>query len=91
MGKGSICNESAKQKLNTKSSTKAELVGVDDISPQILWTNYFVRAQGCNDCETTVFQDNESAIPLENKGKSSSGSRMKHMNVRHFFVKDCIE
>ena len=30
LGHGSILSISAKQKINTKSSTKAELVGVDD-------------------------------------------------------------
>jgi hypothetical protein len=29
------------QKLNTKSSTEVELVGVDDVMPLILWTRYF--------------------------------------------------
>merc|ERR1712157_627754 len=33
MGKGAIYAKSSKQKLNTKSSTKAELVGVDDMMP----------------------------------------------------------
>jgi hypothetical protein len=33
---------------NTKSSTKAELVGVDDVMPPVLWTLYFLEAQGYN-------------------------------------------
>ena len=36
MGKGSIYNRSTKQKINTKSSTETQLVGMDDILPQIL-------------------------------------------------------
>jgi hypothetical protein len=49
MGKGSIYSASKTQRLNTKSSTEAELVGVDDVSAQILWTRYFsgrARIQG---------------------------------------------
>jgi hypothetical protein len=38
MGKGSIYSRSTRQKLNTKSSTEAELVGVDGVMPQVLWT-----------------------------------------------------
>ena len=38
LGKGSIYSTSIRQKLNTKSSTEAELVGVSDVMPQILGT-----------------------------------------------------
>jgi hypothetical protein len=34
MGKGALYSKSAKQKLNTKSSTEAELVGASDFLPQ---------------------------------------------------------
>jgi hypothetical protein len=49
LGKGSVYLTSTKQKLNTKSSTEAELVGVDDVMPLILWTQYFwmLRAMAC--------------------------------------------
>ena len=46
VGKGTICSESAKQKLNTRSSTETESVGADDCMPQVLWTNHFIGAQG---------------------------------------------
>ena len=59
MGHGGIINISTKQKLNTKSSTEAELVGVDDISGQLLWTNYFLKEQGYN-FKTLLLQDNKS-------------------------------
>ncbi len=91
MGKGSVYNRSTKQKINTKSSTETEVVGVDDILPQVLWTNYFMKAQGWNSYKTIVYQDNKSTILLENNGKLSSSNRKKHINVRYFFVKDCIE
>ncbi len=91
MGKGSIMNRSTKQKINTTSSTETEVVAVNDVLPQILWTNYFMRAQGWSISETVVYQDNRSAILLENNGKLSSSNRTKHINVRYFFVKDCIE
>mmetsp|Transcript_43635 Transcript_43635/g.63996 ORF Transcript_43635/g.63996 Transcript_43635/m.63996 type:complete len:193 (+) Transcript_43635:143-721(+) len=44
LGKGAIFSASRKQKLNTKSSTEAELAGVDDMLPQILWTRHFLVA-----------------------------------------------
>mmetsp|Transcript_26671 Transcript_26671/g.56142 ORF Transcript_26671/g.56142 Transcript_26671/m.56142 type:complete len:625 (+) Transcript_26671:3224-5098(+) len=70
LGKGVVTGGSKKQKINTRSSTEAELVGVDDFSGQILWTNYFIQAQGYRVKETTFFQDNQSAILLEKMGKS---------------------
>jgi hypothetical protein len=38
LGKGAVTTISAKQKLNTRSSTEAELVGADDIVGQAMWT-----------------------------------------------------
>jgi len=38
LGKGAVYSSSFKQKLNTKSSTEAELVGIDDTIGQVLWT-----------------------------------------------------
>jgi hypothetical protein len=48
LGRGVIYGTSKQQKLNTKSSTKEELVGVDYVMPQVLWTLYSLEAQGCN-------------------------------------------
>jgi len=41
LGKGAVYSSSCKQKQNTKSSTKAELVGIDDAMGQVLWTEHF--------------------------------------------------
>ena len=46
LGKGSIDSTSTKQKLNSKSSTEAELIGMSDIIGQILWTQNFLAEQG---------------------------------------------
>ena len=35
-----------KQELNTKRSTKAELLGDDDIIPECFLTGYFLKSQG---------------------------------------------
>eukprot|EP00957_Ditylum_brightwellii_P027214 2057329-Ditylum_brightwellii.AAC.1 len=61
-----------KQRLNTKSSTETELIGVDDAMPHVLWTRYFLEAQGYNEKSSTVYQDNLSAMLLEKNGKWSS-------------------
>ena len=38
--------ESIKQKLNTNSSTKADIVIADDVLTQVMWTQYFLKEQG---------------------------------------------
>ena len=65
LGKGSITTISNKQKLNTKSSTEAELVGVDDASGHVFWTRELLNEQGYKVKENIIYQDNQSAILLE--------------------------
>ena len=81
LGKGIIYGTSTRQKLNTHSSTEAELVAVDDCMSQILWTRYFLDAQGYNINNCIVYQDNKSAILLEQNGRASSSKRTRHINI----------
>ena len=46
LGWGALHAKSAKQKLNTKSSTEAELVGLSEYVPYNIWLLNFVGAQG---------------------------------------------
>ncbi len=91
LGKGMPITASKKQKVNGKSSTESELIGVDDMLPHILWTHYFLEAQGYDIKENIVHQDNKSAILSEINGKGSSSKRTKHIKIRPFFVKDKID
>jgi len=90
MGKGAVISGSNKQKLNTKSSTEAELVGVDDYMAKILSVRYFTEDQGYPVGTTTVHQDNQSTILLEKNGPASSSKRTRHINIRYFFVTDRV-
>ena len=89
-GTGAVLSQSSKQKINTDSSTMAELVGVHDVLPMILWTPLILEQQGYLIEEHTVYQDNKSAILLEENGKESSSKRTRHINVRYFFLTDRI-
>ena len=91
LGRGFPLSHSGKQKLNTRSSTESELVAVDDLMPEVLWTRQFLQEQGYAVKENIVYQDNQAAILLEKNGKLSSGKRTKHINTRYFFVTDRIE
>ena len=74
-----------------RSSTEAELVRVDDCMPQILWTWYFLEAQGYNIQDSVVYQDNQSVMLLANNGRASSSKWTWHMNICYFFVTDHIQ
>ena len=75
LGRGTLLLLSCKQKLVTKSSTEAELVGVDDAMTFVMWARYFFTKQTKTLPDTSklkdlrnhniIEQDNTSAIQLE--------------------------
>ena len=87
-GKGMLDGSSSGQRINTTSSTEAEVVAVHDNMPAILWTRYFLEAQGYPLKSSLIHQDNLSAKLLELNGRGSSSKRTRHMNIRYFFVGD---
>jgi len=58
MGRGLIHSKSSKQKLNTKSSTEPEVVGVSDYLPYPIWTQNFMTVQGFKFKRNIFYQDN---------------------------------
>jgi ribonuclease HI len=89
VGEGAIYCSSTKQKVNGKSSTEAEIIGVSDGLSQLLWTKNFLEAQGYEERPAILMQDNQSSIQLMHKGRSIN-HRTKHMKVRYFFIRDYI-
>ena len=85
-GKGAVQLLSKKQKLKTRSSTEAELVGADDVTTQILSTKHFMEAQGYTIEDNILHQDNKSTILLQENGRKSAGKRLRALNVRYFFL-----
>jgi hypothetical protein len=89
LGKGPFWAKSSVQKLNSKSSTEAELIGASDSAGQLLWTRQFLVAQGYNVGPAVLYQDNQSTIALLNNGRSNS-ERTRHIAIRYFFLHDRI-
>ena len=90
-GLGTIHAKSSKQKLNTKSSTEAELVGVSEYLPYNIWILMFLHEQGYSLKSNVLQQDNQSAIRMEKNGRNSCTGNSRHVNIRYFFVKDRID
>jgi hypothetical protein len=91
LGKGVIQSVSTKQKINTRSSTEAELVSTDDVISKVQWTKLFLEAQGFAIKENVINRDNESTMRLEQNGKASSGKRTRHFNIKYFYITCLIE
>ncbi|KAI2506113.1 Reverse transcriptase (RNA-dependent DNA polymerase) [Fragilaria crotonensis] len=91
LGKGVLSSVSTKQKVMSRSSTEAELVGLDDVISKILWSKLFIVAQGYNVKTTIIYRDNTSAMKLEENGKSSSGKRTRHFHIKYFYITDLIQ
>ena len=77
IGNNTVLSRSNKQKVNTRSSTEAELIAVDDALPTVQWAKHFMRDQGY-DLNTIIKEDNKSSILLMRNGRLSSGKRTKH-------------
>jgi hypothetical protein len=72
MGTGGLPCKSTKQKLNTKSSTKVELVGATEYIPNTIWSKLYLKAQGRPIATNTFSQNHISAIKLHKNGKESA-------------------
>jgi hypothetical protein len=84
-----LLSKSDKHKVNTRSSTKAELIAVDDALPMIQLTKHFVMEQGY-ELNTIIKEDNCSTMILMKNGQLSAGKQTKHLDIRYFYVKDLI-
>ena len=62
LGRGAMYASSTRQKLNGRSSTEGELIGVSDVLPYVVWTRYFLEAQSYPVTESIIFQENKSAM-----------------------------
>lgn len=54
---GVVATKCQKQKLNVKSLTEGEIVGVSDFMPNMIWVRMFIEVQGYRLEENTLFQD----------------------------------
>jgi hypothetical protein len=86
---GPVGASSVGQKIVTKSSFEAELVGVSDKLGDGIKNKRFLEAQGHPQGPVVLYQDNKSCIMTMLSGKGGSGSR--HIDIRYFWMHDRIQ
>jgi hypothetical protein len=91
LGAGTITSISMKQKVNTQSSTKSEMVGLDDGVSKILWSKLFIEEQGYPVKACIVYHDNTSSMKLEENGRDSCSKHTQHFNIKYFYMTNLIQ
>ena len=89
LGVGNFISSSKVQKLNSKSSTEAEIIAVSDGMNVTLWLADFLSYQGHGKEQVRLEQDNQSCIALLNKGRSTAETT-RFIEVRKFWISDYI-
>ena len=59
--------------------------------PEMLWSLYFIQAQGYKAECVGLYQDNISTQLLIKNGRMLSGKRTKHIKAKFFFIKDRVD
>ena len=90
MGRGALLNVSRKHKLNVGSSTESELVSIADVLGIMMWSKYFMEAQGYTIENNVLFQDNKSTILLAKNGCMPAGKASRHIKNHFFLIADKI-
>mmetsp|Transcript_16608 Transcript_16608/g.23570 ORF Transcript_16608/g.23570 Transcript_16608/m.23570 type:complete len:462 (-) Transcript_16608:60-1445(-) len=91
MGTGILHGKSTKQRLNSKSSTESEIIGVSDYIPYSIWFKNFLEHQGYPMNKNIIYQDNMSAMKMEQNGRNSCTGNSRHIDIRYFFIKDRVD
>ena len=81
----------SQKKVNTRSSTELDLVGVNDYITCIIWVYLFVKEKCFTHKTKIMHQYKRNATHLGINGKSLSGQRARNMIIMHLFIKDMVD
>jgi hypothetical protein len=62
-------------------TTRVRAPDIDNMMPIVVWSQYFLVAQGYEVTQNLLLQDNQSSILLERNGKASSGHGTLTFNI----------
>ena len=91
--RGLVYFRSSEQRLDSDSSTYAELIAQHDAAHTIQWLSFLMEELGYSvsgDHVPIMYQDNRSAMQLAERGPGVV-SRSRHFQVRYFYVKELID
>lgn len=91
LGDAVVSWQSRKQTTVTLSSTEAEYMAASEAVKEALWWRSFMHSLGLgyDQQATCIRSDNQGSICLTKN--AGSHSRTKHIDVRHFFIRDEVE
>ena len=76
LGWGMVHARVSKQKINAKSSTETEVIGVSEYVPFKIWLTIFFRTEGYKLKDKVLYQDNMNAIRMKKtEGTRAQGTR----------------
>ena len=87
LGSALLHARSVKQRIVTKSSAEAELVGLSDLSGDPIDMKGLLDFLTDDVGPTTILQDNQATMKMIDNGRSTS-SRSKHIAIRYFWLKE---
>lgn len=87
---GPVSWDSKKQRTVALSTTEAEYMGLSEVAKEAIYLRGLLSELGLEEAmDITVYNDNMSAIKLS-KNPGFHG-RTKHIDIRHHFVRECVE
>ena len=87
---GAILWKSSQQKGVALSSTEAELVAISNSARKALWVRRSMKSMNCRQISPTIiFEDNQGTIAIS--GNERITQRTSHIEVRHFFIRECVQ
>jgi hypothetical protein len=86
---GALTWFSQRQRLNTTSTTHAELVAASEAARELIWLKrLFTSLIGVQSEPPTIFVDNNAAIRLAHNPEMHQ--RTKHIDIKHFYVREQV-
>ena len=86
---GPISWMSKRQPVVALSSAEAEYVAISSATQEALWLRSMMEELGYPQSPTIIYSDSTTAIAIANNPVLHS--RVKHIDIRHHFVRDCIQ
>jgi len=90
LGAGAVNSSTTKQKLVAKSSSEAELIASSDGISHLVNVKNYLSSRGFKIKNLKLLQDNVSTQHIIKNGIKSA-KRMRHLNIRYFFMKQCVD